>query len=224
MKEMEGQKFGLLTVKSFIGYRQTKHSRPKAWYNCDCECGNSLEVLRDVLLDKRSTRIVNCGCLYKQIANAKVQKKIPERFWKYVEKQEGCWIWKACKHNGYGTFKVNGTQMFAHRYSYELHKGSIPEGMFVCHTCDNPECTNPNHLFLGTPWDNVQDMLQKGRNSTTYWSSKTHCPYGHEYTSENTYKTPKGGRACRECSRVRASKYNEIRKEKRMVNKQPNNS
>lgn len=85
-----------------------------------------------------------------------------------LDPKTGCWMWTAGKTtNGYGSFMVNlnGKQKFyrAHRASYELHKGDIPQGMFVCHKCDTPLCINPDHLFLGTPLDNVRDMDAKGR-------------------------------------------------------------
>ena len=91
---------------------------------------------------------------------------VEERFWAKVVKSDGCWEWTA-KHdkNGYGRFSPNGqySQVPAHRFSWELHNGPVPEGMLVCHRCDNPECTNPNHLFLGTPQDNMDDKVRKGR-------------------------------------------------------------
>jgi len=75
-----------------------------------------------------------------------------------------CWEWQAGRdENGYGRFNYLGDNVPAQRVSYILHKGEIPFGMLVCHTCDNPSCVNPNHLFLGTHHDNVIDMFAKGR-------------------------------------------------------------
>lgn len=95
-----------------------------------------------------------------------------ERFESKFDKGDGCWVWKAHKNkNGYGQFGVmlegrNGYMVnrYAHRVSWMLYRGEIPEGLCVCHSCDNPSCVNPDHLFLGTRKDNTQDMINKGRH------------------------------------------------------------
>jgi hypothetical protein len=90
-----------------------------------------------------------------------------ERFFRKVNKHtlSGCWEWLGAKHpDGHGRFWVVGeTVVYAHRYSFEFHKGPVPEGLLVCHDCDNAKCVNPDHLYAGTDRDNMQDMLKRDR-------------------------------------------------------------
>lgn len=91
-----------------------------------------------------------------------------ERFWKYVKKTDTCWLWTGAKTKtiaGYGALGVAGKVIRAHRYSYELHIGPIPDGLFVLHHCDVPLCVNPTHLFLGTDKDNAIDRENKDRGT-----------------------------------------------------------
>jgi hypothetical protein len=87
------------------------------------------------------------------------------RFLSFTEKQEnGCWVWKGTKNwYSYGKFRHNNKMYRAHRFSYELFKDKIPHGKIVCHSCDYTSCVNPDHLWIGTMKENVQDMIKKGR-------------------------------------------------------------
>jgi hypothetical protein len=90
-----------------------------------------------------------------------------ERFWPKVSKStdaDGCWLWLGGgRGRGYGAFKISGKKESAHKVSYEMAYGPVPEGLFVCHRCDVRRCVRPDHLFVGTAEDNSRDMSRKGR-------------------------------------------------------------
>lgn len=133
-----------------------------------------------------------------------------DRFWSKVQKGDGCWLWLGAKRGkGYGVFEERP----AHRVSYELSVGTIPDGMFVCHHCDNPPCVRPDHLFAGTPSDNLKDAFKKGRLAIQRDPSRNPfpgfhaaqrarmvCKHGHSLA--DAYVDQKG-RSCRTCKQIR---------------------
>ena len=96
---------------------------------------------------------------------------ITERFWSYVEKGDGCWLYtRTLTPDGYGYFRHGGhkgplVQWFAHRYAWTITHGAIPAGKCVCHTCDVRNCVNPEHLWLGTHEQNMRDSAIKFRGT-----------------------------------------------------------
>jgi hypothetical protein len=91
---------------------------------------------------------------------------LDEKLWAKTEKRgpDECWPWRGYRDGqGYGALWDRGRMARTHRVSYQVNKGPIPDGMCVCHSCDNPSCVNPNHLWLGTQLDNQRDMHAKGR-------------------------------------------------------------
>lgn len=106
---------------------------------------------------KHYARLLRKGPLTKQT--------LEERLFAQVNKTEdGCWEWTGvCDSNGRGKMSIHNKERSTHRLSWELHNGPIPDGLLVCHKCDNPPCLRPDHLFLGTQKDNMQDAIKKGR-------------------------------------------------------------
>jgi hypothetical protein len=126
------------------------------------ECG--LKVVAHGLCNKHEIRLRKTGTTDD---GPRARASIENRFWKKVHKTDCCWTWIGTrKPNQYGAIQSGGVgskTLLAHRVSYEIHKGKIPVGMVVMHSCDNPSCVNPEHLSLGTFKENTADMIAKGR-------------------------------------------------------------
>jgi hypothetical protein len=144
------------------------------------------------------------------VKKQRAMRPIEERFWEKVNKTEPnkCWVWESSvRGNGYGAFfthlaKEGRKCHAAHRFSWMLSNGPIPNGLWVLHKCDNRICVNPKHLFLGDRKNNMQDAAQKRRICTIGKSRLTHCVRGHEFTPENTRIRPNGHRRCKSCADI----------------------
>ena len=113
----------------------------------------------------------NCKKLFQPLTSREAWCSNDCRFLSHIDpnlSEHECWEWDGAlfKTTGYGQFgSVKSGVFTAHKYSYQLFKSQVPNGLFVCHSCDNRKCFNLNHLWLGTPKDNVQDMVNKKRSN-----------------------------------------------------------
>ena len=124
-----------------------------------------------------------------------------ERFFAKVRERGACWVWRGGTGSGYGRFRSGGRNVGAHRYSWTLFKGPIPDGLQLDHLCRNRLCVNPDHLEPVTPHVNQKRMAAA--------NPRTECKRGHGFSEENTYVHAKTGfRQCRTCNaeRVRVAR------------------
>lgn len=129
------------------------------------DCAEMFGVHIQTINDVRARRSWN----HLPVSDSETRLKVADRFERAVIRTNGCWGWKrSVDHDGYpylhGEIPPYGLFRRAHVISYVLHKGPIPAGLFVLHTCDNPSCTNPEHLYTGTAKQNALDRAQRGRN------------------------------------------------------------
>lgn len=139
------------------------------------------------------------------------------RHWS-LDAATGCWVWNGfVRPNGYGHSCYKRKTTMAHRVAWFLYRGPIPDGMVLDHICRNRGCVNPDHLRVVTPGQNATE------NSLSPWAKnkqKTHCPAGHEYTPENTYRvsTRPGNRVCLTCIRRKSRERYAKKKQKNQGN------
>lgn len=138
-------------------------------------------------------------------------------FWAKVRKSHVCWVWTgAMMLNGYGQVGRRPKHWMTHRYSWTISNGEIPIGLSVLHKCDNRACVRPDHLFLGTQKENVQDMIKKGRHFTPF-SVKSHCVRGHDLAA-NFRVNKRGFRVCSKCpTEIRRERVTQIKKDPELL-------
>lgn len=133
-----------------------------------------------------------------------VSRPLEERFWEKVKRPPwtDCWLWSgSTAYKGYGEIWSNGRLRRATQVSWEIHHGKpFPIGKMACHTCDNPQCVNPAHLWPGTMSENIRDAMQKGRYTPNPITGvrQEKCKRGHDLS--DGYKVKNGGRQCRVCT------------------------
>lgn len=147
--------------------RKSLPPQPSTPQLCACGCGLPAPISVKTRTKQGLFRGQPARFILGHAARTRVITDPEERFWKKIDKSPspgGCWLWVGpVNGGGYGAIGVNGAPILAHRYSYQLCIGAIPNNLWVLHKCDTPRCCNPAHLFLGTAADNTADMMRKGR-------------------------------------------------------------
>jgi hypothetical protein len=134
---------------------------PKLVYRVCAQCSQVFGIPRPSRLKAHEGIFCSRKCYHANRAGRITSPEI--RFWKHVDKTADCWLWTGAQCKGYGQLSSPKRSRYAHRLSWEISNGDIPEGLQVLHRCDTPLCVRPDHLFLGTNTDNIEDRIKKQR-------------------------------------------------------------
>ena len=169
--DITGCKFGMLTAIRLVDKPEGLMRTGKFWL-VSCECGTEKIVYG---VDLRSGKTKSCGCMKSSMSSNRMKSIQAEKYGTIEDRflsgfikngEDECWEWvKTRDKDGYGNLTDHDFNVKAHRFSIKYFNGLDPKGFHVCHTCDNPSCVNPKHLFIGTARDNVCDMLIKSRDA-----------------------------------------------------------
>lgn len=165
--------------------------RKKIEISCDY-CGALFETIPCDLNNGRRFCSNSCSNTQRNKANSVSSEEL---FFKNISNEShpnDCWIYKHTNQEGYGKITINQKTVLAHRYSYQINIDIISDGLCVCHKCDNPPCVNPDHLFLGTNGDNMQDKQIKGRARCGIGSKQGHAKLNEQQVLEIKQKLKNG--------------------------------
>lgn len=136
--------------------RPTANPRPSTLRHTRIACPNC-----GTLMSKTAKQCYRC---YDRQRREAADSMLADRFYSYVEKTDGCWIWRGpTSPDGYGVLTYHNRATRAHRLAYIIAHGAIPDGTIICHTCDNPRCVRPDHLYAGSFSDNRRDAQERNR-------------------------------------------------------------